>query len=261
MGHQETTYSVETKRQSVGYRFHSNSYDECQLIYVTEGQLIFGGKDSDTDVAIEPHGFVFLRPGGAFRLSCRDRGYRGFAVFGRGEIPQALRGVPLVGLADGATRMLGGMIQRHIGAPVAESGQVLAGLGQALLWEVLALTHEREIRSGRDWAAAVRASLELNLGTATPVRNLLASLPLSYRQLCRCFRERYGTSPKAYQELLRVDEARRMLTSTTLDITAIAIELGYSSSQHFASQFRCIAGCTPTAHRQQHRAGPQSPPQ
>ena len=249
MGHQITTYSVEIKRQAAGYEFATEGYDECQLIYVLEGALLLSGKESDTEVRIEPHGFVFLRPGGAFRLRCDGSGYRGFAVFGRGELSSVLQGTPLTDLADGAIRMLGGMIERHIAAPVAESREALAGLGQALVWDVLALRREREDRSGRDWAAAVRTVLELNLGTATPVRELVESLPLSYRQLCRCFRERYGTSPKAYQELLRVDEARRMLTSTTLEITAIAIELGYSSSQHFASQFRRIAGCTPSGYR------------
>ncbi len=253
MGHAYIAFNVETKRQASGYRFATGSYSECQLIYVTAGRLLLRGKESDTEASIDPHGFVLLRPGGAFRLSCRDSGYHGFAVFGQGRIPAELCGTPVVGLADGAMRLLGGMIQRHMAAPLPESRDALAGLGQALMWESLALTRERASCAYRDWAESVRTILELNLGTAIPVRELLASLPLSYRQLCRCFRERYGTSPKACQQLLRIAEARRMLTATTLDITAIAIELGYSSSQHFAWQFRRITGCTPTAHRRQHR--------
>ena len=245
------TFSVESKRQASGYGFATDHYDECQLIYVTEGQLILHDEDADNEIALDPHGFVLLRPGGAFRLSCRGGGYRGFCVFGRGELPEALRGAAVTGLADGAVRMLAGMILRHCAAPVAESGKVLVGLGQALVWEVLALARERGSRPGRDWAMAVRTALDLNLGTALPVRDALAALPLSYRQLCRCFRERYGTSPKVYQELLRIDEARRMLTSTALEITSIATELGFSSSQHFASQFRRLVGCTPSAYRTQ----------
>ncbi len=211
--------------------------------------------EADTEALLAPHRVVLLRPGSAFRLRCKDEGYRGFAVFVAGEVPRALRGAAVTGLADGAVRMLGGMIERHVRAPVAESGDVLPGLAQALIWEVLALVRERKNASGRDWAAAVRTALELNLGTALPVREILTSLPLSYRQLGRCFRKRYGTSPKVYQELLRIDEARRMLTATTLDITSIATELGYSSSQHFASQFRRLAGSTPTAYRRVRATG------
>jgi len=61
-----------------------------QLIYVTAGQLLMRGKESDTEAAIDPHGFVLLRPGGAFGLRCRDSGYNGFAVFGRGRLPAEL---------------------------------------------------------------------------------------------------------------------------------------------------------------------------
>ncbi|NQU40582.1 MAG: helix-turn-helix transcriptional regulator [Lentisphaerae bacterium] len=224
------------------------------MIYVTEGQLLIYGEDSDKTVIMDPHRFVLLRQGGAFRLSCKGEGYRGFGVSLRGEKPRAFRGAPVTGLADGTVRMLGGIILRHIAAPVAESREALAGLGQALVWEVLALERERDQRPGRDWAMAVRTALELNIGTSLPVREALASLPLSYRQLCRCFRERYGTSPKAYQELLRVDEARRMLEGTALDITSIATELGFSSSQHFAYQFRRMVGCTPSSYRREPRS-------
>jgi AraC-like DNA-binding protein len=251
MGHHKSIYSVESKRQPSGYCFETEQYSECQLIYVTEGQLCFHGQEADAEAVLSPHGVVLLRPGGAFRLRCRDGGYRGFAVFMKGDVPRALRGEAVIGLADGAVRMLGGMIDRHVRAPVAESGEVLPGLARALVWEVLALVRERKRASVPDWADAVRTALEVNLGTALPVREVLASLPLSYRQLGRCFRDRYDTSPKVYQELLRIDEARRMLTATALDITCIATELGYSSSQHFASQFRRIAGCTPTAYRRE----------
>ena len=246
-------FSVESKRQAAGYGFVTHGYDECQLIYVTEGKLLLDGENPDTEVVLNPHRFVLLRPGGDFRLACRGGGYRGFCVSVRGEIPAAFRGTPVFGLADGAVRMLAGMILRHIAAPVAESREALAGLGQALVWEVLVLSRERENSPGRDWATAVRTALELNLGTALPVRDALAALPLSCRQLCRCFRERYGTSPKVYQELLRIDEARRMLTCTALDITSIATELGFSSSQHFATQFRRLAGCTPSTYRMAQR--------
>ncbi|NQT13989.1 MAG: hypothetical protein HQ582_14640 [Planctomycetes bacterium] len=96
------------------------------MIYVAEGQLLFCGQESDAEVVLAPHRFVLLRPGGVFRLWCPNGGYRGFSVSVKGEVPRALRGEAVTGLADGAVRMLGGMIQRHVAAPVAESGEVLA---------------------------------------------------------------------------------------------------------------------------------------
>jgi AraC-like DNA-binding protein len=249
MRHEHIRFSVETKRQISGYSFDSRRYDACQLIYVTEGQLLYHGDKADNPAVLKPHAFVLLRVGDSFRLSCEGEGYRGFCVFVRGEIPRALRGVSVTGLADGAVRMLGGMIRRHIAAPVMESGAALVGLGQALVWEVLVLARERQRSSTQDWAEAARTVLDLNVGTGLPVRDALATLPVSYRQLCRCFGERYGTSPKAYQDLLRVNEGRRMLSETSVDITSIAVELGFSSSQHFATRFRQLVGCSPSDYR------------
>jgi AraC-like DNA-binding protein len=249
MRHAHVHFTVETKRQPSGYAFSSERHAECQLIYVTEGSLLYHGDKADTPVVLRPHAFVLLRVGDSFRLRCEGEGYRGFCVFARGEIPRALRGESVTGLADGAVRMLGGMIQRHVTAPVMESGAALAGLGQALVWEVLALARERQHSSIQDWAEAARTVLDMNVGTGLPVRDALATIPVSYRQLCRCFADRYGTSPKAYQDLLRINEGRRMLAETPMDITSIAVELGFSSSQHFATRFRRLVGCSPSDYR------------
>jgi AraC family transcriptional regulator len=250
MGHDDITFSVVRKVQPAGYRFATNGYDMAHLIYVTEGRLYHDGHKGEPESEIGPGLFLLLRKGGAFTLSCRDAGYRGMGVQVRGTLPSPLRGEPLQGVADNRLRLMLDMALRHMDAPLPESARVLQGLSQALVWETLALTRERRSSTERrDWSSAVRTALDLNLGTGIPVREALTALPLSYRQLGRCFRERYGTSPKVYQELRRIDEAQRMLSETRMDITTIALELGYSSSQHFGAQFRRLTGSTPTQYR------------
>jgi len=112
---------------------------------------------------------------------------------------------------------------------------------------------ERRAPEGRDWAAAARTAIDLNIGTGRPLHQTLANLPLSYRQLARCFQARYGASPKEYLERARIDEARRLLSGTALEIISIAVELGFSSSQHFAASFRRLTGCTPSEYRRRTR--------
>jgi len=81
----------------------------------------------------------------------------------------------------------------------------------------------------------------------------LASLGLSYRQLARHFTAALGVSPKRYQLLARMREAKRLLAETGMSVTAVAAELGYPSSQHFATQFLAEAGATPTEWREKER--------
>lgn len=248
MSHKGFDIAVFRKSQPPGYLFETTGYEQAQLICVTRGTLSLTVHGWDSDMACEPGSYVLLRAGGGFALRCRGEGYRGVGVVLNGTLPEPFRGDPLCGILDTRLRCLEMTLLRHMEAPLPESAEVLQGVGIAFVWEVLALSRERTAAS-RDWAVAARTALDLTIGTGTSVRQALACLPLSYRQLCRCFRERFGTSPKQYQALLRVDEARRMLSATQLDMTSIASELGYCSSQHFATQFRRLVGCSPSTYR------------
>ena len=52
----------------------------------------------------------------------------------------------------------------------------------------------------------------------------------------------------------RMKEARHLLASTSLDIQAIALEVGYTSGANFATAFRERFGMSPSAFR---RSGPK----
>jgi len=249
MRHLQTEYTVVIKTQPAGYRFETRCYERAQLIWVQDGTLYIKESDADDEKPLTGGMFALLRGGVAFTLHCTGTGYNGIGVTVNGDLPSALQGTPLTGVTDSRLRSLKALLHRHLEAPLPESGVVLKGLGQALVWETLMLARERTPVAGRDWAESVRTALDINLGTGLNIRAALASLPLSYRQLSRCFCEHFGISPKAYHEQLRINEARRLLTASTLDITAIAYELGFSSSQHFAVRFRALVGCPPSAYR------------
>jgi AraC-like DNA-binding protein len=249
MRHEQSDYTVIVKRQPEGYRYETRHYDIAQLVCVDTGTLYIKEPGAAHETVLTPGMFAMLRGGGAFVLRCLETGYGGIGVTVHGDLPSVLQGPPLSGVTDSRLRSLKALLSRHLDAPLPESGQVLEGLGQALVWETLALTRERLPPACSDWAEAVRTALDINLGTGLPVRAALASLSLSYRQLSRRFSDNFGISPKAYQDQSRINEARRLLEVGTLDITAIAYELGFSSSQHFAARFRAFTGCSPSAYR------------
>lgn len=71
------------------------------------------------------------------------------------------------------------------------------------------------------------------------------------------FRERFkaemGFSPHEYILNQRITEARRRLTETNDDITHVALDLGFASSQYFATVFRRRVGMTPGEYRKRHK--------
>ncbi len=72
------------------------------------------------------------------------------------------------------------------------------------------------------------------------------------------FRKRFlaetGFAPHDYLARAQIQEAKRRLTETRQPITEMAFDLGFSSSQYFATAFRKLIGLTPMEYRR-HRRG------
>ncbi|MDD2707454.1 MAG: AraC family transcriptional regulator [Verrucomicrobiae bacterium] len=98
------------------------------------------------------------------------------------------------------------------------------------------------------------------------LQNLLAEIPKDLRrawrvpELCRItglkpttltghFKRLVGMSPLNHLINLRVEAAKRLLRETTWPLTRIALETGFSSSQHFSAKFRKYTGRSPKDYR------------
>jgi AraC-like DNA-binding protein len=67
----------------------------------------------------------------------------------------------------------------------------------------------------------------------------------------RLFREFSGLTPMAYIERSRISLACRRLAESDVPVTRLAVDLGFQSSQHFATVFKRLTGKTPSAWRQE----------
>lgn len=103
------------------------------------------------------------------------------------------------------------------------------------------------VRRTVDWLEKQIYESDVRLDT------LAASLGLSPSGLRMRFQAETGYTPKEYLLHRRIEEARRRLSVTEDHITAIAHELGFPSSQYFATVFMRQTGSTPRAYRASHR--------
>jgi AraC-like DNA-binding protein len=67
---------------------------------------------------------------------------------------------------------------------------------------------------------------------------------------CRIFREVTGVSPGRFLAALRIQEAKRLLVSTSLSVADISNMVGYASIGTFSSRFKSTVGVAPTTYRQ-----------
>lgn len=100
----------------------------------------------------------------------------------------------------------------------------------------------------RELEAAWRAQAVLALRYREPVslESLAGEVGLSRYRLCRVFRKATGTTLHAYREQLRLRAGLETLPGARGDLTALALDLGYSSHSHFSANFRRALGATPT---------------
>jgi AraC-like DNA-binding protein len=74
-------------------------------------------------------------------------------------------------------------------------------------------------------------------------------LAVSPFHLCRQFRRATGTTLHAYRTQVRLRTALERLGDHDVDLTDLALDLGYSSHSHFTTSFRRAFGVPPSAAR------------
>lgn len=66
---------------------------------------------------------------------------------------------------------------------------------------------------------------------------------------CKKFRRLFQESFVEYLTAIRLEEAKRMLEHTDLEMQDIAAETGFQTAAYFSKKFRETVGCTPTEYR------------
>ena len=100
--------------------------------------------------------------------------------------------------------------------------------------------------------ADIRAALELmgrDAEAATTVETTAKRLGFSKVSFFRRFKEQTGLSPHDYLMDRRIERAALRLHESAQDITDLAYELGFSSSQYFSTVFSRYMGMSPSDYR------------
>ncbi len=121
-----------------------------------------------------------------------------------------------------------------------------------LLLDLVAASHHRAIRGSDQWLAPVLRLMRAGVDRPRQVPEFAAAAGLSVSHFTARFREATGAAPAEYFLGLRIEEAQRRLRATSASVTRVAMDLGFGSSQAFATAFHRLVGCAPSVYR---RAG------
>jgi AraC-like DNA-binding protein len=133
-----------------------------------------------------------------------------------------------------------------------------AGMRAALDYLVIAATRlleagERRAQVALHAAVArVKEALDRHPEQPWTLAEMARLAGLAPSHLAALFAREVGTPPRRYLLGRRIERAQQLLRSSDLPITALALELGFSSSQHFAKTFRLWAKTSARAYRRKH---------
>jgi len=107
------------------------------------------------------------------------------------------------------------------------------------------------LRGGLSPAALRRVQLfvEANLGRTIHLHDLAARAALSPYHFARAFKTSSGMTPRSYVEHRRIEQAKRMLTESTLPLAGVAGEAGFGTQSRLTSVFKRRTGFTPGEYR------------
>ena len=91
--------------------------------------------------------------------------------------------------------------------------------------------------------------MKSNLDRKLTVDDLARSARLSHSRICYLFRAETGMSPGQYLKTLRLQEAGKLLETTSLTVKQIRANVGLKDKSHFVRAFKRKYGVTPSEYR------------
>ena len=138
----------------------------------------------------------------------------------------------------------------------AYAQQTLAGIANHLIGLMYSL--ERNIELNKDSKHVdiinkarlrIRESLEGNL----TIQEIAQELGISYSSFRKLFKEHTGFAPALYQQNLKLQRAKELLSTTDDSIKEIAYRLNFESPDYFSSKFKSQTGMKPSDFRNMNR--------
>lgn len=109
----------------------------------------------------------------------------------------------------------------------------------------------RSAGKNQDRILTMLSFIQENYAEKLTLEQIADAASISTRECLRCFRESIRQSPMDYLIEYRVQVAKKLLETTALSITDIALRCGFNSNSYFTKIFRRSCGKTPNAYRKE----------
>ncbi|MBR2103230.1 MAG: AraC family transcriptional regulator [Prevotella sp.] len=263
-----------TQGHADGYYFNiaqGRILTEYQLLYLTEGEGVFTSSTLGKEVPLKAGDLFLLFPGEWHSYHpLPQKGWKSYWIGFRGRnMDERVRhrfltpDKPIyhVGFSAEIVRLYNNALKTAM-KEAAYAQQVMAGIVNHMIGLMYSLERNIELNmqghSHVDMVNRARLRIRESLESELTIQQIASDLGVSYSSFRKLFKEFTGISPSLYQQDLKLQRAKELLTTTQLSIKEIAYRLNFESPDYFSSKFRTKTGCKPSEFRCAGAAGPKS---
>jgi AraC-like DNA-binding protein len=146
---------------------------------------------------------------------------------------------------------------RHLDTPLDCSPELKAWIKTLILAIVIEAVHsfnQSFQKIPNKYVEQARQYIDNNFMDEINIHDVVKHLGISEAYLYNNFKEETGQTPNGYLLTLRLQKACDFLANTGKNVTDVAMETGFSSSQYFSNVFKNYAGESPSEFRKRIKA-------
>lgn len=252
--------SYPTRGHADGYYFdleRGRELNEYQLLYLTEGEGIFHSH-TVKETRISEGDLFLLFPGEWHSYHPNPKtGWKSYWIGFKGRnmddrvragflSPQ--KPVYHVGFSDSIVSLYKSAYNAAL-EEAAYSQQLMAGMVNLLIG--MMYSKERNIQLSRnqahvDMISRSRLRIREALESSLTIQQVAEEMGISYSNFRKLFKEHTGISPATYQQDLRLQRAKELLSTTDMSVKEIAYRLNFESPDYFSAKFKAKTGRRPS---------------
>lgn len=258
--------SYPTKGHADGYYFDlakGRVLPEYQLLYNPEGEGVFHSA-TVKETPLRPGDMFLLFPGEwhSYHPSAKT-GWESYWIGFKGlNMDQRVRSGFLtpqkpiyhIGYSDAIVELYRQAYDAAL-EEAAYSQQLMAGIVNHLIGMMYSLERNIELKTRSqihfDMISKARLRIRESLESPLTIQQVAEEMGVSYSNFRKLFKEFTGLSPAVYQQDLRLQRAKELLTTTDMSIKEIAYQLNFESPDYFSAKFKMKTGRRPTELRNQ----------
>ena len=249
-----------TRGHADGYYFdlhRGRELNEYQLLYLTEGSGTF--HSATVKEAKLTEGDLFLLFPGEWHSYHPDpkTGWKSYWIGFKGRnmddrvrsgFLSPVKPIYHVGFSDEIVHLYKEAYDSAV-IEAAYSQQLMAGIVNHLIGMMYSLELNIQLshnQSHVDMISRARLRIREALESDLTIQQVAEEMGVSYSNFRKLFKEYTGLSPATYQQDLRLQRAKELLSTTDLSIKEIAYKLNFESPDYFSAKFKAKTGRRPS---------------